>query len=884
MARPTRQTRVPLASSSFAQLLRDVAHAPELSPTPCEPLVIGETLGQYRVVERIGRGGMGVVYRAWDQRLRRTVAIKVLDRAVDRESRRRLLSEARAAAALCHPQITTVHEVVMEPRPFIVMEYVAGQPLRQLLSGEGLSAQRADRICRQLVTALAAAHRERIFHRDVKPENIIVTTDGAVKVLDFGVSQHADGTSVVDGGTARYLPAETKKLDGGRRDLHALSQVLEEIAEAIRPRRRLGRGSTSLLRRVQRLMSREEIGDASTLRARLFRQDARRKRWLQSAAVVGLLALAVVLSVRPAATDSAAIAVRSLSPQRLTPFSQDLVVWDAALSPDGKRVAFRAGRGELYISTLAERDPRAVMLPAGLRDVSCLQWNRAGLHFSARTTATPQYALWRLAEHAERATRVIALPDQEVGCFAISNDLRTLAIAHDQRIELLPLHSDRPSRRIAVFGRPLRLAWSPSGTAIAVAAVDRGRGSPRARIELIELGTPTRSTSLVEDSRLALEVGDIGLAWASDGLYYALAPWHGALGRLVKIPGRSVAALKRSRPQWLLSTGRHGASTLALDRSARRLSYLRWRSQADIYRGTLTEGGKRLSDFRRLTPSEANERPSGWSPDGKLLYLTTDRRGRSENWSIASSGGLGRPLALPAAQSAWFIEPDATRSYFWRYDSRGGSELCRVIDGDCRVVFSVPQIRAWRGNGRPGPAEHWLRCPKRPSVSSDCWLAQPAERLGVVQFRPLNGSPARAFTFEAGSFFTRGGWDTNGRWLAIAHQRRVSIVDGRGQLQQTIETPGRCLAQFISVSPNSPSMFVTTICEGSSYRLYHLDLEGRWTMLYQTNAAWLSYPEVSAGGEQIAVALMQFASNIWTVDLTGRQASSAAPAQRDLPD
>ena len=156
------------------------------------PLEPGQSLSHYRLVEKIGEGGMGVVWKARDEKLRRDVALKVLPAELveDPERRRRLLREARSAAAINHPNIAMVHEVdEAEGTVFIAMELVEGKTLRVLLGGKPLAIPEALRIAMEMAEGLAAAHQANVIHRDLKPENVLVRADGHVKVLDFGLAK-----------------------------------------------------------------------------------------------------------------------------------------------------------------------------------------------------------------------------------------------------------------------------------------------------------------------------------------------------------------------------------------------------------------------------------------------------------------------------------------------------------------------------------------------------------------------------------------------------------------------------------------------------------------------------------------------------------------------
>ena len=155
--------------------------------------MIGQTLAHYRILEELGAGGMGTVYRAEDLRLQRPVAIKVLRRTCCPSPERSSGSSARRASppALNHPNICTIHDVGDDAgRPFIVMELLEGESLRELLHGGALPREQVLDLGIGIAEALEAAHAQRIIHRDLKPANVFVSTDGRhAKVLDFGLAQ-----------------------------------------------------------------------------------------------------------------------------------------------------------------------------------------------------------------------------------------------------------------------------------------------------------------------------------------------------------------------------------------------------------------------------------------------------------------------------------------------------------------------------------------------------------------------------------------------------------------------------------------------------------------------------------------------------------------------
>src|SRR5215813_9483060 len=163
----------------------------ELSQTAPQ-LLPGRSVGAYKILALLGRGGMGVVYRARDERLRRDVAIKVLPAsfANDADRLRRFEQEAHATSALNHPNILTIYDIgAHEEAPFIVAELLEGEELREQLEPGALPVRKALEYAQQILAGLAAAHEKGIVHRDLKPENLFVTKDGRVKILDFGLAK-----------------------------------------------------------------------------------------------------------------------------------------------------------------------------------------------------------------------------------------------------------------------------------------------------------------------------------------------------------------------------------------------------------------------------------------------------------------------------------------------------------------------------------------------------------------------------------------------------------------------------------------------------------------------------------------------------------------------
>jgi serine/threonine protein kinase/TolB-like protein/Tfp pilus assembly protein PilF len=223
-------------------LAADARMADSLTKTLATPLpVIAKDkliAGKYRILEEIGRGGMGVVYRAEDLKLKRSVALKFLPpHLVDSpELKERFLIEAQAAAALNHPNICVIHEVgESEERPFIAMEYVEGETLRDKVKKGPLKSEEALDIAIQIAAGLGEAHRKGIIHRDIKSANIMVTDKGQAKVMDFGLAKLRGGSSLTKSqttlGTIAYMSPEQARGDDldPRTDIWSLGVVLYEL-------------------------------------------------------------------------------------------------------------------------------------------------------------------------------------------------------------------------------------------------------------------------------------------------------------------------------------------------------------------------------------------------------------------------------------------------------------------------------------------------------------------------------------------------------------------------------------------------------------------------------------------------------------------------------
>ena len=258
--------------------------------------MVGRTIAHYRILEKLGEGGMGVVYKARDTHLDRPVALKVLppEKVADPERKRRFVQEAKAASALNHANIITIHDIASEGgRDFIVMEYVAGKTLEELIGRKGLKLNETLNYSLQIADALVKAHAAGIVHRDLKPANVMVTGDGLVKVLDFGLAKltepigpeaetltarTAEGAIV---GTVAYMSpeqAEGKPVDS-RSDIFSFGVLLYEMVTGRRAFERESKLSTlsAILREEPKPLGGDVPAELDKIVSRCLRKDPNRR-------------------------------------------------------------------------------------------------------------------------------------------------------------------------------------------------------------------------------------------------------------------------------------------------------------------------------------------------------------------------------------------------------------------------------------------------------------------------------------------------------------------------------------------------------------------------------------------------------------------------------
>ena len=378
--------------------------------------MIGQTISHYKILEKLGEGGMGVVYKAEDLKLERFVALKFLAPHLvqDEESRRRFQREAKAAAALDHPNICTIHEIdEAEGRVFLAMAYLDGSTVRQKVKQRPLKLDEALDIAIQAGEGLRAAHEKGIVHRDIKSANLMVNARGQVKIMDFGLAQLAEQskltkTATILGTPAYMSPEQAQRLPADRRtDIWSLGVVIYEMvtgrtpfegerqqavlyaiaSEQPEPITALRVGIPTELDRIvgkalakkaderyqhidemlvdlREMQKQTELGSRDTRRVQPASKPVQRRGWYIAAAAV---VIAIILGISAwlggfGPSDDAPAEALQAVPLTSYPGSE----FSSSFSPDGNQVAFRrSGRFEVWKVSVGGGEPIQVTQDGG---------------------------------------------------------------------------------------------------------------------------------------------------------------------------------------------------------------------------------------------------------------------------------------------------------------------------------------------------------------------------------------------------------------------------------------------------------------------------------------------------------------------------------------
>ena len=682
--------------------------------------MLGRDIGHYRIDQALGEGGMGVVYRARDTRLGRTVAIKVPNAALAaRPDRLELfLHEARLLASLDHPHLMAIHEIgEVDGLPFLVMPCAEGPDLRELIRGGPLPVGRALAMAREAAEGLAAAHASGVLHRDVKPANIVLTADGRVRVTDFGLARSLDAGSADNSsakpasgpaGTIAYLAPEL--LEGAApspaSDAWALGVVLYEMLTGRRP----FEGDTdaamtySILHRdpPRLIAARPDLDSARAdllepvVRRALDRDPARRYAGLRDMAedlrkveaepmvglagrggrrgrrillaALALVAAAIVIVVnwpgRPVPAPEPPF-LASLQPRRVT--SDESRDAAPALSPDGTRIAYASdqdGNFEIYTVETAGGEPVRRTFAAGSdTDPAWFPDNRTLAFVSDRGG---EAAVWRLDEDGSVRLLVPGAVDP-----AVAPEGRRLAFARadqagNQRIGVAGADGSQ-ARILSAAIEPAwdhkQPAWSPDGERLAFVVHNKGIWSMTAAGEAARRITP--------DSQIDLEP-----AWSPDGRSLYCTSFRGNTTALWRLDAAGDAAPLR------LTLGTGPESHPSLDRAGRHLAYS---TLEDHYRVVLR---RRDGITEVALPGAQNDVMPALAPDGSFVVYASNRGGGSyqlwrQDLRDGRPEGAARRLTSHEGTATYpAVSPDGTQiAYYcieqnqrrlWLVDAGGG--------------------------------------------------------------------------------------------------------------------------------------------------------------------------------------------------------------------
>jgi len=734
--------------------------------------MIGQSISHYQILDKLGEGGMGVVYKARDTHLDRFVAIKVLppEKVADPERKRRFVQEAKAASALNHPNIITIHDIASDGgRDFIVMEYVAGRTLEQLIGRKGLKLNETLKCAMQIADALAVAHAAGIVHRDLKPGNVMVTESGLVKVLDFGLAKLTEAvvgeeapTRTAEGtilGTLAYMSpeqAEGKRVDA-RSDIFSFGAVLYEMLTGRRAFQRDSRLSTlaAILREEPQPVTQvaaETPRDLEKIIIRCLRKDpARRYQHM----------------------DDVKLALEELKEE--------------------------SDSGALAAAPAAERKPRRK-----------LAWVAA----VAVVLAAVSLGIWFLAPRAQapatqlRAVPLTSYPGNE-SYPSFSPDGNQVAFCWDGEkgdnmdIYVKPIGPGTPLRLTTDPAWDSSPAWSPDGRWIAFWRALAGKW----QIILIPpLGGPERLLAQMDSRRL---LPGPYLAWAPDGKWLA-GPYKDSPEGAFALFLFSIESGEKHR---LTSPPADslGDTSPAFSPDGRRLVFSRARSAAanDLHVLSLTSAFTPEGEPRRLTFDTGFIRGAVWTPDGREIIYSSGTAG-GVLWRIAASGSAKAQQLPFAAEDA--AHPTISRgsqrapgrlAYSWGFSDQNiwrleipgpgqGASRSALISSsrqDSRPQYSPDGKRVAFMSDRSGSMEIWTcrsdgsNCVQLTSFGGP-WTGSPSwspdgkyivfdsrapgqPDLYVVSAE--GGKPQRLTTHPASD--SKGSWSRDGRWIYFASLR-----------------------------------------------------------------------------------------------------------------
>jgi Tol biopolymer transport system component/serine/threonine protein kinase len=811
-------------------------------------MMIGKVLAHYRIVEKLGEGGMGSVWKAQDSHLDRFVALKLLpvERLSDDVRKRRFIQEAKAASALNHPNIITVFDVAdAEGIPFIVMEYVQGKTLDQVIGRKGLKLSTALKYAVQIADALARAHSAGIIHRDLKPSNVMVTEAGLVKVLDFGLAKLTEPAHLDEDTSTRTLLAKDERLTEEGIIVGTVAYMSPEQAE----------GKTVDAR-----------SDMFSFGSVMYEMLAGRRAFQGDAKVS---TLAAILSSEPPPLHEI---------REDLPLEVERIVTRCVRKDLDRRIQSMRDL-KLALEELQEQSESGSLIAAPARKpVSGRRWLVAGLIGGLAIAALPWFAMTSGKPAANgRTIPVTSYPGLESQP-ALSPDGKQVAFVWDggkQRqsdIYVKLVDAGTPLRLTNRTGLHTGPAWSPDGRYIAYVR----QLSAESGIFLVPaLGGEERKVGE------APEHGFTHLAWSPDGKRLAVATSvdlrRGAstLFSLSIETGEMRTLISASQ----LDSLRYADGLPAFSPDGRTLAFIRFRgpSTTDLFTLELTPDGAPGGEPRRLTFDERYIAGLDWTPDGRSLVFSSNRDGARHLWRIPRAGGA--PERVPASGEDVYELSIARQSpavtsrlvyvrgtfdmNIWRIATAKDSEPTRLISStqdDYHPQYSPDGKRITFGSKRSGAEEIWVcnadgsnpaqltfgggfahGCPRWSPDSR--WIAfdtRPAGHGDIYVVAASGGSP-RAVTKET-SDEVRPSWSHDGRSIYFASNRKDgwqiwrAPAEGGSAVQVTrsggreaFESPDGRYLYFTKAS--GPGIWKIPSEGGEEVLVLQQGSQGRWTLV-----------------------------------------------------